>query len=88
MTTSLSVRANLPAPKELLFELDAASKEAIKSAEAHFEELVGQHDMEVLHNEGCGKNEYKVSPDAWVDLVKHLGFHKMAKRTQVENEQF
>ena len=82
----LSVRANLPVPKELTFELDAANKQAIKAAEAHFDELVGKHDMEVLHYEGCGKNQikkYKVSPDAFAQLVKQLAFHKMFNRPGV-----
>ena len=55
----LSIRTNLPAPKELTFELDGASKEANKAAEAHVDKLVGQHDMEVLHYEGCVKYQIK-----------------------------
>jgi len=83
---SPSVRVGLSAPTELTFELDVATKQAIKAAEAHFEELVGQHDMEVLHYEGCGKKQiknYKVSPDAWAQLVKQLAFHKMFNRPGV-----
>ena len=81
-----SVRADLPAPKELAFELDAASEQAIRAAEAHFDELVGRHDMQVLHYEGYGKNQikhYKVSPDALAQLVKQLAFHKMFGRPGV-----
>ena len=54
---SPSVRADLPMPKELTFDLDAATKQAISAAEAQFDELVGQHDMEVLHYEAYGKNQ-------------------------------
>lgn len=81
-----SVRAHLPAPRELAFELDAASTQAIAAAEAHFDALVGQHEMAVLHYEGYGKNQmkdYKVSPDAWAQLVKQLAFHKMFHRPGV-----
>lgn len=37
----------LPAPKELRFELDEASKTNIKAAEQRFDELVGKHDLHV-----------------------------------------
>ncbi|KAG8904608.1 Carnitine O-acetyltransferase mitochondrial [Tulasnella sp. 403] len=83
---SETVRQNLPSPKELTFKLDAATKKNIAEAEKHFDELVGAHDLEVLHYGNFGKNEikkFKVSPDAWAQLVKQLAFHKMEKRPGV-----
>lgn len=73
-------------PKELKFVLDTKSKEYIKEAEVDFDKLVSAHDMEVLHYEGYGKEhikKFKVSPDAWAQLVKQLAFHKMFGRPGV-----
>lgn len=86
---SSSTGANLPQPAELKFELDATCKKYINDACQHFDELVGQHDMQVLHYEGYGKDlmkKFKASPDAWAQLVKQLAFHKMFNRPGVTYE--
>ncbi|KAG1776190.1 acyltransferase ChoActase/COT/CPT [Suillus placidus] len=86
---SSSTGTNLPQPAELKFELDATCKKYINEACQHFDELVGQHDMQVLHYEGYGKNlmkKFKASPDAWAQLVKQLAFHKMFNRPGVTYE--
>jgi carnitine O-acetyltransferase len=44
---SSSTGANIPRPTELKFELNATCKKYIDEACQHFDELVGQHDMEV-----------------------------------------
>ncbi|KAI0685797.1 acyltransferase ChoActase/COT/CPT [Cerioporus squamosus] len=78
--------ADLEPPKELTFALDEKTKRYIADAEKHFDELVGQHDMEVLHYEGYGKEyikAHKASPDAWAQMVKQLAFHKMYNRPGV-----
>ena len=78
--------ASLPVPSELTFVLDDATKTNIAAAEEHFDALVGQHDMEVLHYEGYGKEYikgHKASPDAWAQMVKQLAFHKMFGRPGV-----
>ncbi|KAI0333740.1 acyltransferase ChoActase/COT/CPT [Cubamyces sp. BRFM 1775] len=77
---------DLPAPQELSFTLDARTRQFVADAEAHFDALVAQHDMEVLHYEGYGKEYIKghrASPDAWAQLVKQLAFHKMFARPGV-----
>ncbi|KAG9046645.1 Carnitine O-acetyltransferase mitochondrial [Tulasnella sp. UAMH 9824] len=81
-----AVRKNLPSPTELKFELDGTVKNYIAEAEKHFDELVGAHDLHVLHYEGYGKQgikKYKTSPDAWAQMVKQLAFHKMFNRPGV-----
>ena len=81
-----STGTSLAPPTELTFALDAASKANIAAAEAHFDALVGAHDMEVLHYEGYGKEyikAHRASPDAWAQLVKQLAFHKMCGRPGV-----
>lgn len=81
-----STGTSLPSPTEISFVLDAKSKANISQAEAAFDELVGKHDMKVLHYEGYGKEyikKFKASPDAWAQLVKQLAFHKMFGRPGV-----
>ena len=42
--------------------------------------------LQVLHYEGYGKNlmkKFKVSPDAWAQMVKQLAFHKLEGRPGV-----
>lgn len=51
--------------------------------------LTSQHQCQVLHYEGYGKDlmkKFKMSPDAWVQLVKQLAFHKMFGRPGVTYE--
>lgn len=84
-----STGASLPQPTELKFELDARCKTYVCEACKHFDELVGKHDMEVLHYEGYGKEmikKFKMLPDTWVQLVKQLAFHKMFNRPGVTYE--
>ena len=40
-------REDVPDPKEITLALDDRTKQFIHDAELHFDELVGQHDMEV-----------------------------------------
>ena len=77
---------NLEAPKEVKFVLNDKVEKYIAAAESNFNKLVGDHDMEVLHYEGYGKEyikKFKASPDAWAQLVKQLAFHKMFNRPGV-----
>ena len=77
---------NLEAPKEVKFVLNDKVEKYIAAAESNFNKLVGDHDMEVLHYEGYGKEyikKFKASPDAWAQLVKQLAFHKMFGRPGV-----
>ena len=78
--------AALEPPRELAFTLDRATREHIAQAEKNFDALVGQHDMEVLHYEGYGKEyikAFRASPDAWAQMVKQLAFHKLFGRPGV-----
>jgi carnitine O-acetyltransferase len=80
---------HLPEPIELKFVLDDKSRKNIQDAEKRFHELISQHDLHVLHYEGYGKNlikKFKVSPDAWAQLVKQLAFHKMFGRLGITYE--
>lgn len=80
------IAGNLASPEELVFETNKEVQEAVKGAVERYERLVGGHDLQVLHYEGYGKNlmkKYKLSPDAWAQLVKQLAFHKMYQRPGV-----
>ncbi|KAL0961370.1 hypothetical protein HGRIS_006326 [Hohenbuehelia grisea] len=84
-----STGSGLPHPQELKFEVNEDVKGLVSAAEGRFDELVGSHDMEVLHYEGYGKSlikKFKVSPDAWAQLVKQLAFQKMFNRPGVTYE--
>ncbi|KAH9480202.1 Carnitine O-acetyltransferase, mitochondrial [Psilocybe cubensis] len=79
----------LPVVEELVFELDEKVKGLVQGAEKRFDELVGKHDLQVLHYEGFGKNftkHHKTSPDATAQLIKQLAFHKMNGRPGVTYE--
>ncbi|EIW59560.1 acyltransferase ChoActase/COT/CPT [Trametes versicolor FP-101664 SS1] len=83
---SAPTNAQLEPPQELTLTLDAQTKKNISESEARFDELVGAHEMEVLHYEGYGKEfikGHKASPDAWAQMVKQLAFHKMFGRPGV-----
>jgi carnitine O-acetyltransferase len=73
----------LPEPKELQFELDEKANQDIQTAQHNFNELIGNHELEVLQYGGLGKNAcktHKVSPDATAQIIKQLAFHKLNGR--------
>lgn len=81
--------SSLPEPTEIKFTLNTEVEYLIKGAEERFDALVGAHDLHVLHYEGYGKDyikQYRMSPDAWAQLVKQLAFHKMFGRPGVTYE--
>ena len=83
---SAETASSLAPPTEIKFELDAKTAKNIATAEADFDKLVGEHDMEVLQFDAYGKEyikKFKASPDAWAQLVKQLAFHKMFGRPGV-----
>ncbi|KAF9555322.1 acyltransferase ChoActase/COT/CPT [Agrocybe pediades] len=81
--------SQLPPVEELVFEVNDTVKSLVKDSEKRFDELVGKHDLHVLHYEGFGKNftkQHKTSPDATAQLIKQLAFHKMFGRPGVTYE--
>lgn len=78
-----SSASSLPEPKELRFELDEKAKKSVDTAVENFNELIGNHELEVLQYGGLGKNvckAAKVSPDATAQIIKQLAFHKLHGR--------
>jgi carnitine O-acetyltransferase len=74
------VRSNLPEPQALRFKLDKQVDEDLVAAQRHFERQIGQHELRVQAYKGYGKGlikKFKCSPDAYVQMVIQLAYHKM-----------
>jgi len=85
----ISDPSSLPPVAELVFDIDDKVLSLIRQSEKRFDDLVGRHDLHVLHYEGFGKNftkAHKVSPDATAQLIKQLAFHKFMGRPGVAYE--
>jgi carnitine O-acetyltransferase len=79
----------LAPPREIVLIANDAVFTDIKEAEKNFDKLVGAHELCVLHYDAYGKDfikQFKVSPDAWAQLVKQLAFYKFKGRPGVTYE--
>jgi len=79
----------LKPPKEIVLTASDAVLADIQQAENNFDELVGAHELRVLHYDAYGKDfikQFKTSPDAWAQLVKQLAFYKFKGRPGVTYE--
>ena len=84
-----SPNVNPTPPKEIVLTANDAVLSDIKQAEKNFDELVGAHELRVLHYDAYGKEfikQFKTSPDAWAQLVKQLAFFKLMGRPGVTYE--
>ena len=75
-----SIRSDLPEPTALHFHVDEASNKEINRAANDFSSLIGQHDLRVQAYQGYGKGmikKFKCSPDAYVQMIIQLAYHKM-----------
>ena len=75
-----SVRSDLPEPQILKFHLNATVQSEMHRATKDFEELIGQHELRVQAYQGYGKNlikRFRTSPDAYVQMIIQLAYHKM-----------
>jgi carnitine O-acetyltransferase len=84
-----SPNVNPTPPKEIVLTANDAVLSDIKQAEKNFDELVGAHELRVLHYDAYGKEfikQFKTSPDAWAQLVKQLAFYKLKGRPGVTYE--
>ncbi|EJD50699.1 acyltransferase ChoActase/COT/CPT [Auricularia subglabra TFB-10046 SS5] len=83
---SAEVSSALLPPVELKFDETPAVKELVAASETRFDELIGKHDLHVLHYTAYGKaliKTFGVSPDAWAQMVKQLAFQKLFGRPGV-----
>lgn len=79
-----SLKFDIEAPestvKQLRFEVSPVIEAAIADAKANFKAEFDNHDVEVFHYNKYGKSQikqFKVSPDAFIQMVIQLGFYKM-----------
>ncbi|KAL8751671.1 MAG: hypothetical protein Q9184_005998 [Pyrenodesmia sp. 2 TL-2023] len=80
--SNTSVRSDLPEPLPIKFHLNQHILNAIHRATKDFDSLISQHDLRVQAYQGYGKNlikKFKASPDAYVQMIIQLAYHKMYK---------
>jgi carnitine O-acetyltransferase len=73
-------RSNIPEPQALRWTVDHQVEEDLNAATRHFERQIGQHELRVQAYQGYGKGlikKFKCSPDAYVQMVIQLAYHKM-----------
>jgi carnitine O-acetyltransferase len=87
--SSLPSSTSLTLPKEIVLAANDVVLADVREAVRNFDNLVGAHDLRVLHYDAYGKDlikEFKISPDAWAQLVKQLAFYKLKGRPGVTYE--
>lgn len=75
-----SVRSNLAEPTILRFVLNSQVRDDIATAQKLFQEVIAQHELKVQAYQGYGKGlikKFKCSPDAYVQMIIQLAYHKM-----------
>lgn len=75
-----SVRSSLPDPVLVKFETDDAVLADIASAQKQFTQVISAHELKVQAYQGYGKGlikKFKCSPDAYVQMLIQLAYHKM-----------
>lgn len=75
-----TVRSNLADPVPVKFEVSKDVQSEIDRAIKDFNDVIGQHELAVQAYQGYGKGlikKFKCSPDAYVQMVIQLAYHKM-----------
>ena len=75
-----SVRSDLPEPLAIKFHADETVIREIHRARTDFDAVIAQHDLRVQAYQGYGKGlikKFKCSPDAYVQMIIQLAYHKM-----------
>ena len=75
-----TVRSNLPEPQPINFHVTKEVQRDISRAANDFAEVIGLHELSVQAYQGYGKGlikKFKCSPDAYVQMVIQLAYHKM-----------
>jgi carnitine O-acetyltransferase len=77
--SSPSVRSNLPEPSVVKFHVTKEVQSEIERAQKDFNEVIGIHELRVQAYQGYGKGlikKFKCSPDAYVQMIIQLAYHK------------
>lgn len=75
-----SVRSSLPEPTAVKFDLNDQVTKDMSSAQQQFATVIAAHELKVQAYQGYGKGlikKFKCSPDAYVQMVIQLAYHKM-----------
>lgn len=75
-----NVRSDLAEPTVIKFHVNEAVTREIHRAASDFDALISQHDLRVQAYQGYGKGlikKFKCSPDAYVQMIIQLAYHKM-----------
>ena len=75
-----TIRSDLSDPLPIKFHLNETSLNDIHRAISDFDTLIAQHDLRVQAYQGYGKGlikQFKCSPDAYVQMIIQLAYHKM-----------
>ena len=75
-----NVRSSLPPPSVVRFDTDAKIIDDMTKAQGQFNQLIASHELRVQAYQGYGKGlikRFKCSPDAYVQMVIQLAYHKM-----------
>ncbi|KAL2755261.1 hypothetical protein ACRALDRAFT_1064943 [Sodiomyces alcalophilus JCM 7366] len=73
-------RSNLPDPQVIKFEITKDVQAEIDRAIKDFDDIIGQHELAIQAYQGYGKGlikKFKCSPDAYVQMIIQLAYHKM-----------
>lgn len=74
-----NVRSDLPHPKPLRFDITPELQNDLDAASNHFAQQIGAHELRVQAYQGYGKGlikKFKCSPDAYVQMIIQLAYHK------------
>ena len=75
-----TVRTGLSDPVPIKFHVNDTVKADVQQATRDFEDVIGQHELKVQAYQGYGKGlikKFKCSPDAYVQMLIQLAYHKM-----------
>lgn len=85
-SATTSADASVPElPSVLNFDLSAQAKQDIAAAKVKFTNTIGALDQEVFQYYGYGKNlikQFKVSPDAYVQMLMQLAYYKLTGKVR------
>jgi carnitine O-acetyltransferase len=75
-----SARPDLPEPQLLRWDIGKEVQADIDRAQKDFRDVIGQHELSVQAYQGYGKGlikKFRCSPDAYVQMMIQLAYHKM-----------
>ncbi|KAK5958661.1 Carnitine O-acetyltransferase mitochondrial [Knufia fluminis] len=75
-----SIRSSIPDPTAVRFDTDEQVIKDMASAQQQFATVIGSHELRVQAYQGYGKGlikKFKCSPDAYVQMIIQLAYHKM-----------